>query len=79
MQRQRKFGIDIKTASNQARTIKTDLACPYTSGTATKGSVCPLTGIDVRRAAHSQVLDQIDKTVRYIENLITRPADILES
>jgi len=62
MQRQNKFSLDIKSPQTMMLS-KGDLACPYTSGTATKGSVCPLTGIDVRRAAHSQVIDSIDKTI----------------
>ena len=64
MQR-RKFEIEIKPPQPiQQKILKpTDLRCPYTSGSKTKGSVCPLTGIDVKRAAHSEVLQSIDRTV----------------
>merc|ERR1711937_153764 len=65
MQR-RKFEIEIKPPqpiTTQHKILKqNDLRCPYTSGSKTKGSVCPLTSIDVKRAAHSEVLQSIDKT-----------------
>ena len=42
------------------------LRCPYTSGEVTNSSVCPLTGIDVSRTVHSEVLQDINAKVRFV-------------
>ena len=60
MQR-RKFEVSMKSAQMQQ---PAKLQCPYTSGSVTSSSVCPLTGIDVSKTAHSEVIQAIDKKVR---------------
>ena len=62
MQR-RKFEVSVKSAQMQ-QPVK--LQCPYTSGSATSSSVCPLTGIDVSKTAHSEVIQAIDKKVWFV-------------
>ena len=65
MQRQtHKFEVQTKRpASTNANPSPAHLRCPYTSGEVTKSSVCPLTGIDVSRTVHSEVLQDINAKV----------------
>lgn len=79
MQRQQKFEVQTKRPSSMKAEnctiysgpskpesdcpIKSGLRCPYTSGEVTNSSVCPLTGIDVSRTVHSDVLQQIDSKI----------------
>ena len=65
MQRQtHKFEVQTKRpASTNANPAPAHLRCPYTSGEVTKSSVCPLTGIDVSRTVHSEVLQDINAKV----------------
>ena len=62
MQRQTKFEVQTKRPVS-TKTNPAPLRCPYTSGEVTKSSVCPLTGIDVSRTVHSEVLQDINSEV----------------
>jgi len=75
MQRQtHKFEVQTKRpASTNANPSPAHLRCPYTSGEVTKSSICPLTGIDVSRTVHSEVLQDINaKTPPSETNLCDR-------
>ena len=65
MQRQtQKFEVQTKRpASTNINPSPAHLRCPYTSGEVTNSSVCPLTGIDVSRTVHSEVLQDINAKV----------------
>jgi len=60
-----------ESVNNAIRKRSQSTLCPYTSGKEAPGPVCPITGIDVSRNVHSDVLHQIHADSTEVKNPVT--------